>query len=568
VSTLSHSNDDDRISFEEAVSVLVPALGLKKEGDSYVGAPCPGCNGGTKDRFKLKCCPTTGDAWLLCNAECDAKDIWKGIYERGFFQAPSRPFNDIKRRHEYYDPDGKLWGRKTLRHNGKDSWERYENGSYSYSVKDLEKTFPYRANHLHEQDTIFLTEGERDADTLVSCAYNATSHQSLTNWDWEWIKNIFKGKRLILVRDQDQSGTEQLKKFARKCKDHGITNDFEVLTTAFGEEGSKRDISDWMQTHTHEELAIEIDTAVKSFDAWLNADQRLEKQPGFPLYTFGQLNELEEPDWLVERLMPSVGVGILYAGSRQLKSFFTIGMAGCITNQATLGGFKVPQNVRVAFGLLEGFYGWRDRLKAYQELVDQSFDPLTFNLSGFSLLDASHRRDVVSKLIDHDIRFLTIDTYSKASIGVNENSSNETAEVIAAAEKIAHEAKCCVTLVDHKGKDESRGIRGSSAKFANVDFVFEQTKHEKHVSIFVEKLKNAEDGFYMNFEIATADQQLAIPCAQQTCLSLQQEVDQALADGEDEKELKARLVADGYKDGSVRSAIFRNKRNATNKATE
>ena len=65
-------------------------------------------------------------------------------------------------------------------------------------------------------------------------------------------------------------------------------------------------------------------------------------------------------------------------------------MAGCITNQATLGGFKVPENVRVAFGLLEGFYGWRDRLKSYQELVDRSFDPLTFNLSVFSLLDASH----------------------------------------------------------------------------------------------------------------------------------------------------------------------------------
>ena len=291
--------------------------------------------------------------------------------------------------------------------------------------------------------------------------------------------------------------------------------------------------------------------------------RKMKAQPGFPLYTVDQLFELKEPDWLVEKLLPSVGVGILYAGSRQLKSFFTIGMAGCITNQATLGGFKVPQNVRVAFGLLEGFYGWKDRLKAYQDLVDGSFDPLTFNLSGFSLLDASNRRYVIDKIIEHDIRFLTIDTYSKASIGVNENSSNETAAVIAAAEEIAHEAKCCVVLVDHKGKDEGRGIRGSSAKFANVDFVLEQTKYEKHIRIYVEKLKNAEDGFYMNFDIATEDQKLAIPCAQQTCLSLQREVDQALADGEDEKELKARLVADGSKDGSVRSAIFRSKKNAT-----
>ena len=108
MSALSHSNDNDRILFEEAVSVLVPALGMKKEGDDYVSAPCPACNGGTKDRFKLKRCPTTGDAWLLCNAKCDPKDIWKGIYERGFFQASPDSVNEIKRQHEYYDPDVEL----------------------------------------------------------------------------------------------------------------------------------------------------------------------------------------------------------------------------------------------------------------------------------------------------------------------------------------------------------------------------------------------------------------------------------------------------------------------------
>ena len=295
-----------------------------------------------------------------------------------------------------------------------------------------------------------------------------------------------------------------------------------------------------------------------------NELRKMKAQPSFPLYTVDQLFELEEPEWLVERLLPRVGVGTLYARSAMLKSFFTIGMAGCLTNQATLGGFKVNGNVQVAFGLLEGFYGWRDRLKAYQDLVDPSFDPLTFNLSGFSLLNASDRQYVLDKLIEHDIRFLTIDTYSKASIGVNENQSNETAAVIAAAEEIAHNAQCCVLLVDHKGKDDSRGLRGSSAKFANVDFVFEQTKHSKHISVFVEKLKNAEDKFSMNFAIATAEQQLAIPCAQQTCISLQQDVDAALANGEDEKDLRVRLVADGYKDGSVRSAIHRSKNNATN----
>ena len=365
--------------------------------------------------------------------------------------------------------------------------------------------------------------------------------------------------------DERISPAERSRRYLLEDADNLITKIEAALTTVRAYD-PKNTSSEYQLAYSNsKQRLLELVNTAKGPDAEKldNELRKIKMQPSFPLYTVDQLFELKEPDWLVEKLLPVVGVGILYAGSRQLKSFFTIGMAGCITNQATLGGFKVPQNVRVAFGLLEGFYGWKDRLKAYQDLVDGSFDPLTFNLSGFSLLDASNRRDVIDKLIEHDIRFLTIDTYSKASIGVNENSSNETAAVIAAAEEIAHEAKCSVVLVDHKGKDEGRGIRGSSAKFANVDFVLEQTKYEKHISIYVEKLKNAEDGFYMNFDIATEDQKLAIPCAQQTCLSLQREVDQALADGEDEKELKARLVADGYIDGSVRSAIFRSKKNAT-----
>lgn len=288
----------------------------------------------------------------------------------------------------------------------------------------------------------------------------------------------------------------------------------------------------------------------------------------FPIYTVEQLNKIQEPPWLVDKLIPRTGVGILYAGSRQLKSFASIGIAGAITNQATLGGYTVTENCRVAFGLLEGFSGFKTRIAAYRKIVDLSFDPLTMNLSGFSLRDADHRAEIISHCLVYDIGFLTIDTYSKASIGVNENSSNETAEVIAGAEEIANTAKCCVLLIDHTGKDIDRGVRGSSAKFANVDFVFAQKRSLEHISLTVEKQKDAEDGFQMHFDIATEGDFLAIDCSQQKRLSLQQVINQALDEGEDENDLKARLEADGEKSATIRSAIFRSRNRATKHATE
>lgn len=301
-------------------------------------------------------------------------------------------------------------------------------------------------------------------------------------------------------------------------------------------------------------------------------EKRMQEQPTvqtrdvfakFPIYTVEELNNIQEPPWLVDKLVPKIGVGILYAGSRQLKSFASIGIAGAITNQPSLGGYKVAENCRVAFGLLEGFSGFKNRIYAYQKLVDLSFDPLTINLSGFSLKDKDHRAAVISHCLVHDIAFLTIDTYSKASIGVNENSSNETAEVIAGAEEIANTAKCCVLLIDHTGKDTERGVRGSSAKFANVDFVFAQKRHSDHISLSVEKQKDAEDGFEMHFDIATEADLLAIDCSQQKRLSVQQVINQGFADGEDENELKARLEAEGEKSATIRSAISRYKKHAT-----
>jgi hypothetical protein len=294
--------------------------------------------------------------------------------------------------------------------------------------------------------------------------------------------------------------------------------------------------------------------------------QEVKKSFTFPLYTVDQLFELEEPAWLVDKLIPRTGVGILYAGSRQLKSFASIGIAGAITNQATLGGYTVTENRRVAFGLLEGFSGFKNRIAAYRTIVDPSFDPLTINLSGFNLRDRDHRAAIIEHCLVHDIGFLTIDTYSKASMGVNENSSNETAEVITGAEEIANTVKCIVLLIDHTGKDTDRGVRGSSAKFANVDFVFAQKRYSDHITLTVEKQKDAEDGFEMHFDVATSDEMLAIDCSQQKCISVQQIIDQALADGEDENDLKARLEAEGGKSATIRSAIYRSKNRATKSA--
>ena len=70
------------MSYEDAVQQIATGLNLRFVKDHWEGAPCPACQGGTRDRFTLK--PDEhGNAWLICNAGCRQGDIWKALVNQG-----------------------------------------------------------------------------------------------------------------------------------------------------------------------------------------------------------------------------------------------------------------------------------------------------------------------------------------------------------------------------------------------------------------------------------------------------------------------------------------------------
>jgi DNA primase len=67
-------------------------------------------------------------------------------------------------------------------------------------------------------DTIYITEGEKDADALIARGLVATTCAfGAGKWRKEYSKNL-KGKRVVIVPDRDQKGEEHLQQVARSLQ--------------------------------------------------------------------------------------------------------------------------------------------------------------------------------------------------------------------------------------------------------------------------------------------------------------------------------------------------------------
>ena len=92
---------------------------------------------------------------------------------------------------------------------------------------------------------------------------------------------------------------------------------------------------------------------------------------------------------------------------------------------------------------------------------------------------------------------IIIDTFNMACPNIEENSAKEMSGVITKAKLIAEKLNSTVLIIHHSGKDESRGMRGSSSLKASMDTiiyvkqdgVLKETINTKSSANFMVKLK-------------------------------------------------------------------------------
>jgi phage/plasmid primase-like uncharacterized protein len=200
--------------------------------------------------------------------------------------------------------------------------------------------------------------------------------------------------------------------------------------------------------------------------------------------------------WIVHGVLPAEGLAALYGASGSGKSFLILDMGLAIaTGDNHWFGRRIKQS-SVTYVCLEGEAGIGKRIKAWCSYYNKALpDALRFITQPFNLLtdDVTELAKAVTTAGGAG-GVVIIDTLMRATIGTNENSSDDMGKIIAAAEQLQKLIGGLVILVHHTGKDSTKGLRGHSSLYAALDGAIEVVKSETRREWSVAKSKDDVTG--------------------------------------------------------------------------
>lgn len=214
------------------------------------------------------------------------------------------------------------------------------------------------------------------------------------------------------------------------------------------------------------------------------------------------------PEWLIEDILPRAEIGAIFGESGAGKSFLAIDIAMAVARGCDWNCHKTPSGGKVVYIAAEGSSGMRSRLKAY--LKDRKLDgeedveKLPFEVidAAPNLYDKSETLALTKALkLAGKIDLIVIDTLAQVMPGANENASEDMSRIIAHCRGIHIATGAMVVLIHHAGKDTTRGLRGWSGLKAALDVSIEVTRQGQRRMVYLDKVKDGEDGLAWNFSL-------------------------------------------------------------------
>ena len=549
---------------------IAKALGnAKRVGRGWLAScPLPGHGQGHGDKNPSLSISDGDDGKPLfkCHSGCDQHELFAAIRDYGLLPdieirdplASIKPLPALQApvlEHEwlYEDEDGEqLFIKQRYKTNtakGKD----YKlvsigpDGAKRYSMSGT-RLVPYRFPELLNAKTagrtIFLTEGEKAADALVSIGVIATSaHAGSGSWPEE-ITQYFAGAVVIMVPDNDLAGWKYAHKVAAALVQ--VVKSLRILDLPV--EDPTDDAWEWVNVlgGTRQELVelAKVSPLVTSADdvtvparlvaaqemvasATPNATNATNATPAanvhqetdktykpFKIESWQSVKD-EPVNWLIEGVIPEKSFVALYGPPASFKSFIAMDIAECIASGRPWLGKEINGTGPVLYIAGEGHGGIGARIAAIKQhhntpdeaqvYVVRSQINLRSSVEDFTNLILAI--DELVQLIGVQLRMIVIDTLARAFGGGNENSSDDMGAFIQATGKIQNRYKCSLMLLHHAGKDTTKGLRGHSSLLGAVDTQMEIMRFPETTKglILMSKQKDGEDGQRYGFEAITVD---------------------------------------------------------------
>jgi RecA-family ATPase len=205
--------------------------------------------------------------------------------------------------------------------------------------------------------------------------------------------------------------------------------------------------------------------------------------------------DIPKPDALVDDLLDTRSLAILYGPSGSGKSFVALDIALRVASGLPWHFGKETRQGPVLYVVAEGSGDIAARVEAWlaQYAVEPDIDQVLFLTIPANLFDPEAVDALVAIVKGDAYKLVVIDTLARSMNGGDENSAKDAALVIAAADKLKDASGACVLLVHHSGYDATHA-RGSTAFRGACDTELEVKKSDDLVILRAAKQKSRGDG--------------------------------------------------------------------------
>lgn len=214
-------------------------------------------------------------------------------------------------------------------------------------------------------------------------------------------------------------------------------------------------------------------------------------------------------NWLIKRLLPAEGLGVIYGRPGSGKTFTVMDLAMHVATGTAWRKFKVTPAAVSYISPEAGRLG-ANRVIGWCRHHDIAW-PDTFRLSPAQIDLCSTEADARALIDDirqnqPSCRLVVIDTLNRALAGGDENDGQDMGIFVRLCDTIAKELQAFVLVVHHSGKDASRGSRGHSSLLGAVSLELEVTREQKQPGVIkVTKMRDGEDGQEYGFDIESVE---------------------------------------------------------------
>ncbi|WP_346767324.1 AAA family ATPase [Streptomyces sp. C1-2] len=424
---------------------------------------------------------------LNCHAGCAPEDVVAalGLTMQDLFDAPleKRERPQVVAQYPYVDEHGKLLltvkrlepgydgERKTFRQYAPDGKPRVS------GVRRVLYRLPEVLAAAKAGGTVFIVEGEKDADNLAATGACATSSiGGAGKWNDTYTTALRGAGEVVIIRDRDDPGRRHAEQVATSVRAAGIP--VRILEPAKG-----KDVSDHLAAGLGYDDLLPYDEHQNDPEpeqaAEASAPEPVERFPSLDWHT-AFATDFSHIDWLPGKFMErGQQVAIVGDGKVGKTLFVHEWLWRAVTGRSFLGDERRAPLRVLYFDRENGLRDIVTRMQALGAAPDDlagRFDYRMFpKFSGG--LDAAPIAVAELLSIVDAVRpdIVVLDTVSRFISG-KENDSDTWLQLYGRVHAPLKDRCIACARLDHMGKDSERGSRGSSAKSQDVDHVWEMTR--------------------------------------------------------------------------------------------